>query len=197
VIERGHIKDPFWVFNVLWLWLNGACPGNALPFSPAALVGLPDRALGENPDDRVGLNGWNEGLPLNDGVEVDDANMETRNGFGPSDICGRSPPLRPGLPAVSFVAEPKEGIPVRCALRAPIAGILLVETPFVGLNDTFGGFKAGSPPTTFVEFTPVAGSADDGDVGDPAIGGSESNKFAPKEDDGLKGLIPPKPVCCG
>jgi hypothetical protein len=46
--------------------------------------------------------------------------------------------------------------------------------------------------------TLVRGAGVDGDlVGDPAIGGSDSNRFAPKEDEGLKGLTPPKPVCCG
>ena len=45
----------------------------------------------------------------------------------------------------------------------------------------------------------VSGAAkefDDDVAGEPAMGGNDSNKFAPNEDEGLKGLIPPNPVCC-
>ena len=73
--------------------------------------------------------------------------------------------------------------------------------PPVGLNGKLGVLEAGRPAVGFVDVgdcTPVAGGkADDDLVGDPAIGGKDSNRFAPKEDEGLKGLTPPKPVCCG
>lgn len=46
--------------------------------------------------------------------------------------------------------------------------------------------------------SPVAeASVAEGLVGDPAIGGNDSIKFAPNEDEGLKGFTPPKPVSCG
>jgi hypothetical protein len=143
------------------------------------------------------------------GDEVPPA-MDTRKGLTPPVICGLKPtptvlrvPFGAGLVLMAFVlvVDPieenklgpglcpnvveKDGSPVGCPTSDP-PGEDAVEF------DTLGTFKVGRE----VPFVDPVGAIGLGFVVDGVVG-NDSSKDAPKEEVGLNGFSPAKPVACG
>lgn len=122
-------------------------------------------------------DGWNDGSPV--GVFPSAPGCEPMN-----DGAFPSPPDTPPLPAegsanmVALNGFPVPAIPVACGLRPE-------PTP-----------PPPNPPNAPVCCAPFGCGCGDS-LGDCGIGGRDSRSAAPNEEDGLKGLMPAKPVVCG
>jgi len=127
------------------------------------------------------------------GVAPLGTNIDARNGFGPPVVCGRS---IGALEDAAIVLE--NAAPVGCEFRAPKPPC---EFPKVDIPVLVApvGFV---PAEKFVLFMKPVLRVDT-DPADPPIGvagetgGRESTRFVPKDEVGLNGLMPPKPVACG
>jgi len=98
------------------------------------------------------------------------ANIVALNGFAPPAspvACGRRPEPSPDPPLNAPNA------PVGCEFSAP-APVDCAPSPL-----------------------PLAGGGFGDSLGDCGMGGRDSSNAAPKEEDGLKGLMPANPVVCG
>lgn len=190
--------------------LNGDCPSDEKLLlnkgaPPVRFGNAPVVFVDDGKTEKLGRGTGDE----NEGV-VEGSAIEALNGFAPPVICGRKPP--PGEPEERgellspLPFRPNGGLPVNCALRAPNTGLWGLGLPVVVRKgrevEVMGLAGLDDAPVIFAENPlilekPVKPANGDFAVGEALIGGKDSSKLAPNDDDGLKGLMPPKPVGCG